>query len=314
VVIDGSTTPSTIVVGTGCGVARSLDNGATWQALGLRLPSVRCSALAFDPATSVLRVGTYGRSCFELQKQTGPFLAAAYQFSFGPLQSGLTRSLGFTVYNIGNAPFDITGFSQILGDSELSLNPPFSSNVTVAANASHDFSLQFQPSAAKSFSATFQISSTDPAHPNFPVFVSGIGVATGTPRLSANANLRFGTVTKSHTRTLVAVLSNSGGADLHISSISNPEGSSAFTLTGVPALPLTLHPGDTAQFSCVYTPTSNGDDNAKIVISSDDPRSPTNLPVTGTGAGFTNWVLVIVLVSVAVVGGTALAVYELEKK
>ena len=317
IVIDKSTNPSTIIVGTGCGVARSLDNGATWQRLGVGLPSVRCSTLAFDSGTGILRVGTYGRSCFELQKQTGkPFCVAATQLSFGPLQfPGLTLSLKYTVYNLGDAPFDVTGFVQILGDPHISLNPAFTANVTVAAGTSHDFSLQFQPDKADTFSATFQITTTDPANSNVTLFVTGLGVAAGTPRLAANANLRFGTVTKSNSRTLVALLSNSGSADLSITSITNPE-NAAFKLTGLPALPLTLHPGDSSQFSCVYTPASHGDDTSNIVISSTDPRSPVTIPLTGSPAGFTNWVLIIVLVAVgvAVAGGGALAIYEAEKK
>jgi photosystem II stability/assembly factor-like uncharacterized protein len=68
VVIDPSTSPYSIVVASDAGVARSEDLGATWQVLGVGLPTVDCTSLAID-ATAIpplLRVGTYGRSSFEL--------------------------------------------------------------------------------------------------------------------------------------------------------------------------------------------------------------------------------------------------------
>jgi photosystem II stability/assembly factor-like uncharacterized protein len=68
VVIDPSTSPYSIMVGSDAGVARSEDLGATWQVVGVGLPTVDCTSLAID-ATAIpplLRVGTYGRSSFEL--------------------------------------------------------------------------------------------------------------------------------------------------------------------------------------------------------------------------------------------------------
>jgi photosystem II stability/assembly factor-like uncharacterized protein len=68
VVIDSSTSPYAIVVGSDAGVARSEDFGATWQVLGVGLPTVDCTSLAIDATATpaLLRVGTYGRSAFEL--------------------------------------------------------------------------------------------------------------------------------------------------------------------------------------------------------------------------------------------------------
>jgi hypothetical protein len=56
----------TIVVATQAGVLRSLDEGATWAPLGTGLPAVDVTSLAFDPATSVILMGTYGRGAYEL--------------------------------------------------------------------------------------------------------------------------------------------------------------------------------------------------------------------------------------------------------
>jgi photosystem II stability/assembly factor-like uncharacterized protein len=69
VVIDPKTSPHSIIVSNDAGVLRSSDNGATWWRLGEGLPTVVSTSLAFDysPDNPVLRVGTYGRSTFELR-------------------------------------------------------------------------------------------------------------------------------------------------------------------------------------------------------------------------------------------------------
>lgn len=68
VVIDPNTSPHTIIVASDASVMRSADQGATWQIFGVRLPMVECTSLALDSGRnpSLLRVGTYGRSAFEL--------------------------------------------------------------------------------------------------------------------------------------------------------------------------------------------------------------------------------------------------------
>jgi hypothetical protein len=68
VVIDPATTPHTIIVASDAAVMRTADLGATWQVLGVGLPTVFCSKVALDATATppLLRVGTYGRSVFEL--------------------------------------------------------------------------------------------------------------------------------------------------------------------------------------------------------------------------------------------------------
>lgn len=68
VVVDPNTTPHSVIVATESGVRRTLDLGVSWQAAGVGLPNVFCSSLALDASAfpSLLRVGTYGRSAFEL--------------------------------------------------------------------------------------------------------------------------------------------------------------------------------------------------------------------------------------------------------
>ena len=68
VVIDPGTSPHTIIVASDAAVLRTANLGATWEVLGTGLPMVDCTSLALDSSVtpSLLRVGTYGRSVFEL--------------------------------------------------------------------------------------------------------------------------------------------------------------------------------------------------------------------------------------------------------
>jgi photosystem II stability/assembly factor-like uncharacterized protein len=68
VVIDPNTSPHTIIVATDLAVMQTTNQGATWEEVGQGLPHVYCTSLAIDSSAvpSLLRVGTYGRSAFEL--------------------------------------------------------------------------------------------------------------------------------------------------------------------------------------------------------------------------------------------------------
>ena len=68
VVMDPGTSPHGIIVASDAAVLRTADLGATWQILGGGFPTVDAKSLAIDTAASppLLRVGTYGRSVFEL--------------------------------------------------------------------------------------------------------------------------------------------------------------------------------------------------------------------------------------------------------
>jgi len=68
VVIDPNASPHSIIVANDSGVWQTSDYGATWGVLGAGLPNVQCTSLAIDSSAipSLLRVGTYGRSAFEL--------------------------------------------------------------------------------------------------------------------------------------------------------------------------------------------------------------------------------------------------------
>ncbi len=314
VVMDKRTTPSTIIVASDGGVLSSKDLGASWQILGAGLPTVDCTSLAFDQQTGLLRVGTYGRGCWEFKKPSTQTLAVKGNLGFGTVVVGETATLDVEVFNPGSADLHISTVKKVTANAAFTIvNPPS----VVPAGGKSKFSIQFKPTADGIESCGLEIDSDDAADPQHLLLASGVGTTTASvPRLAVNANLGFGEVSKQAvSRKIQAKLSNAGLSDLKINSITRTDGSSAFSLDAPPAFPVTLHPGETLDCTFKYQPGSNGSDDATFQIQSNDPRTPYTLKATGSGTGFFPLALAILLVvlGVAAVAGGAVAVYELEK-
>ncbi len=313
-----NTAPSTLIIACDSGVIRSKDDGASWQILGAGLPTVECTSLALDDSVSpaLLRVGTYGRSVFELRRLPGPRLVVVANLGFGPVVNGQSTTIDFQVFNAGSADLHIASVDHS-GNAAFSLASAPAFPVIVAAGAKSSFTVQFQPTAAGMQSAMFSIVSDDAAHSPLSLSASGNGVASGSlPRIAVyKRTLGFGSVSKGNGRSLTLRVANTGGSDLEIHSFTRTSGSSEFTLDPAPALPATLHPRDELDFTVHYTPSSWGDSEATFEISSNDPRLDAathngNQIVTmfGTPVGFVNpWLVVgLVVLGVAV---AALGVY-----
>ena len=70
IALDGTTTPTTLYVGTDIGVIRSVDGGVSWSVLDdIHFPRVPVFDLKFNAAAGVLRAGTYGRGVFEFKRR-----------------------------------------------------------------------------------------------------------------------------------------------------------------------------------------------------------------------------------------------------
>jgi IPT/TIG domain/Abnormal spindle-like microcephaly-assoc'd, ASPM-SPD-2-Hydin len=175
VAIDGSATPHRIMAGGDAAVMESGDNGATWQVLGFGLPTVDCLSLAIDNNATppLLRVGTYGRSAFELTRPSGQTIGVMANLSFGTVAIGASSALQVRAFNVGSAALTISGFSLSGGGADFQVAAPPAFPVTVAPGAEVDFTVQFQPSAAGNQTAAFQLTSDDPSRPTLTLNASG---------------------------------------------------------------------------------------------------------------------------------------------
>ena len=180
-VFDHSTTPHTIIVGCDVAVLRTVDNGASWQIYGAGLPNVDCISLAADYATSppLIRLGTYGRSTFELTRLAGPRLFVASNFAFGAVPLGANRDLTTAIVNIGDSPLVITGLTEASGNAAFSAVALPTLPLTIAPGDSAAITLRFAPTAPGKQIVSFGLASNDASRPLFGLPASGLGTFAG---------------------------------------------------------------------------------------------------------------------------------------
>jgi len=320
IAFDGSTNPSTLLVCTANSVLCSFDLGKKWQVLGPGLPNVFCTSLAIDNVDiaanpRVLRVGTYGRSCFEFTKiaaPPAPRLVIQGTLAFEPVVPSQPRVLVLTLFNTGNAPLNITGITG--GSTEFTLANPVLPP-PIAPGAKQLVGVHFQPATAGIFKTSFQIASDDPSSP-VTINASGQALASGgNSRLSVRGSLSFGTVNTGDSASLTFTVFNTGNRDLNILGVSRKDGSSDFELVSPPAFPLLLPPTIDQEFTVQFKPSSNGPLTATFQIDSDASRASVVMDASGSGSSHMSKVLIVVLVIVgaAIVVGGGIAIYEATK-
>ncbi len=327
VVFDSSTTPAALIVASDAGVMRSTDISvtggnvtATWKLYGVGLPTVSCSSLAIDNAATprVLRVGTYGRSCFEMSKPSGARLYCSPAPAFGSVVLGGKGTLPVYLYNCGDAQLNVTGIT-ITSSPNFAFDPAPAYPIAINPGAGQTLNLVFTPAAAGDDTALLSIDSNDATSPAV-LNASGRGVAKGKPRLALNPvkGTSFGTA--SADRSVVVQIFNVGTDDLTITGI-QLGGSSDFSLDPVPTFPLTIAAGAENDLTVKYHPTSNGPAKATLTINSNDLTPSYVYNVSGTGnVSSSNWLTILEYVGIgllaagAVVGGVVLAEKLSEKK
>jgi hypothetical protein len=316
VAFDNSATPSTIIVASDAAVMQSADNGASWTRLGAGLPRVTCRSLAIDTSDAsrtprLLRLGTYGRSCFELARLAGPRLVVEANLAFGPVLQGKTPLLWGLMSNVGDAQVTFTSFARTAGDADFDFDiaPDLS---PLGPGQDRAFLVKFAAAGSGIRTAIFTLQTNDGAHPTIEVPASGITFASGKPRLAVKAHFEFGEVERGATRSIRFYVANHGLADLTFS---------AFALTsngefrlGAPSPPPPLTAGEEQHFDLIYAPNSwGGNSSTQLHIASNDPRR-TTLDIPAVGSAPRNWLLIIGLVvlgAAVVAGGAVLLEKEL---
>jgi hypothetical protein len=177
VVIDPSTTPHSIIVASDAGVMVTADLGKTWQKLGYGLPVVDCTSLCLDSDTNgaVLRVGTYGRSVFELKAATGPILAVLGDLNYPTVGMGASVDRTLILSNAGSANLTVTNITSndpaFISQMDTNILPLVFQPGTYAS-----FEVRFAPTRLGTNTGTIRIGSDDQFQPSYPVPASGVGV------------------------------------------------------------------------------------------------------------------------------------------
>jgi hypothetical protein len=323
VVFDKSVTPPAIVVASDAGVMRCTDatvSGstvtATWKIYGAGMPNVSCSSLAIDNSVTppVLRVGTYGRGCFEVTHPTGPVVSVESSLGFGTVPVGKSGTLSIYLYNCGDAPLTVTGITRLAGSADFAVSPTAAIPATVAPGGTQAFDVVFTPSSVGDQTAGFDIASNDLSSP-YVVLASGRGVAALAPRLATNPGSAtgFGTVQGKSNRTVLLQMFNTGTSDLGVTAL-NLTGNSDFTVDPAVTLPIAIAPGGESDVTLKYQPTGNGNVQAALQIVSNDSAGARVIRLNGSGVAASGslWPIIAVLIGVAVIAGGAVAYEELK--
>jgi len=291
VVFDASVNPSAIIVASDAGVVRSSDATvaganvtATWRIYGAGLPNVSCMSLAIDNSVAplVLRVGTYGRGCFEVTRPHGPAMSVESSLGFAFVRQGVSSTQPMYIYNSGDAPLTISAITRTSGVADFAIGG-VALPATVAPSGTLTVPVVFVPSSAGDRLAALEITSNDP-HSPYTLAVSGTGLSAGAPRLATNPSRAtgFGRAALGTRRTILLQMFNTGMSDLHVSAV-QVTGSPDFSAGARDALPITIIPGDEADVTLAYQPSSSGAAQATVQILSDDTRGTCAVQVNGWG-------------------------------
>ncbi|MFH1468581.1 MAG: choice-of-anchor D domain-containing protein [Pseudomonadota bacterium] len=165
-----------------------------------------------------------------------------------------------------SAPFSITGVQSVL----------------VQPGGTTQFEVVYDPTTAMVDSTYILIDTDDPHTPVASLFVGGEGLA---PVLVVEpSSLDFGEVLVGCGATASIAMRNIGNQDLTLTGATLATTSGAFTLAGLPELPLTLAPAEGQELEVSFQPLSARPDQAVLTLTSDDPFNPeVSLAIGGVG-------------------------------
>jgi len=200
---------------------------------------------------------------------------------FGSVAVGASKPASLTLSNQGDAPLSVSGLTLLPGSGAFSQSgaAPFN----LAPGASQTVSVQFSPGQAGVAAGTLRVQSNDPDSPSYDVPLTGKGVQAKIAVSPASAAL--GNIDVGDNAWAGFSVKNVGNQSLTVSGVAlAPGGSGDYSLSGLPALPKTLLPGQSFGFQALLNVSGLGPRGATVQVASSDPASPTVLvPLSATG-------------------------------
>jgi uncharacterized protein (DUF58 family) len=193
-------------------------------------------------------------------------------FAFGNVAVGTTASQTITLSNTGNSSVTIS--SANVGGLDFAMTG-LATPKTIAAGQNATFTAQFSPTNTGIFSGTIVITS-DASDPSITIPLTAIGTRG---QLSANpASINFGSLVSGASASVAVTLTNRGTASVVVSSAS--ASGTGFSISGL-ATPVALNAGQGTSFTARFAPTTVGNANGSITITSNAPNSPITLALGG---------------------------------
>ncbi|MDY0781136.1 choice-of-anchor D domain-containing protein [Tenacibaculum sp. IB213877] len=208
--------------------------------------------------------------------------------AFGNVEVGQELSKNITISNTGNADLDITNVNIVGGStaSSFSVVGGTSSLIrTIAAGDTYTFEVKFTPSSEGFASGSIRLINNSNDNDVF-LGMNGTGTAPAQPAIAfSETGLNFGDVTVGNSGTdLTFDIQNNGQGNLEVSNIRiSGANASDFSLINVSA-PQTIVSNSSYTVTVRFTPQSEGQKYATIVVESNDPTKPNYaLIVQGNG-------------------------------
>ncbi|HXM94069.1 MAG TPA: choice-of-anchor D domain-containing protein [Candidatus Dormibacteraeota bacterium] len=198
---------------------------------------------------------------------------------FGNTRMGAKVSQAATVVNDGKSAVVISQASMVGAQFSVSdLAYPF----TVLPGQSTKFNVWFHGTVAGNASGMLSLTA-DNRISSSPLELRA-KVTDAQPQLGiAPSSLNFGNVTAGTTATRVVILSNTGNANLTITTVTVT--GAPFTTTGI-TTPATVAPGGNVALNVMYSPKTASTDTGLVTISTNDPIAST-ATISLSGAGTT---------------------------
>jgi hypothetical protein len=174
VVYDIGTSPISIIVANDAGVLRTSNDGQTWERLGLGLPTADSKMLQIDDTVEppLLRLGTYGRSVWELAEAQGPILAVVADLGFDTVCIGERQTRVVRMFNVGSETSPSTRFSA-LGQHPAARAVRAGTPFDILPGDEVNFTVEFLASEPGDHTAIIQINSNDQFEPSYQIAASG---------------------------------------------------------------------------------------------------------------------------------------------
>jgi hypothetical protein len=293
--VNGSTVATVIVAnqGSGAGMVNSLSvTGSAFQPQGLPLTPFSIAAgsqLNFTITYSPTKVGTdsgtinidLGGNAFSASLSgTGINFQYSYQLvtptgsvSFAPNQTvslpdttvGNTSSVTVKVQNAGTAVGTISAIAATNGPftvTDLPITP-----ATLQPNDILTFTLNFTPTQAGKNTGTLRV-----GNDLFSLAGNGLGskldfsYGAAASVVQSGGTVIFSPLQVGQTASVPFTVRNDGTTPAQVASIAVADTKGVFTLTNLPALPITLNPADTFTFNISFAPATNGISTSTLLI------------------------------------------------
>ncbi|MEO8705143.1 MAG: choice-of-anchor D domain-containing protein, partial [Kofleriaceae bacterium] len=194
-----------------------------------------------------------------------------------------------TVTNSGNVDLNFTVAKVGARQAEYALAGCFSACI-VPPTQNRTFTLTFNPTAVGTANITANVNSNDPDNATIPITVTATSVA---PSITAPANVTFGNVEVVTTTTRTLTITNSGSADLLISTANLTLNDGSFAVATGSTGAQTVAAGASTSWDLTCTPTTAGAHTTPrfTITSNAFNGSPRNIPLSCTG---TEGILVVI--------------------